>query len=358
MNDSPSPRSAGYRMPAEWEPHAGTWLTWPHDPETWPEQDAEQIESGYLQIVKAVAQGEQTHILVQDKSAEKVLHNKLRTNGVNVDQVFLYDIPTNSPWIRDYGPNFLVREKENGREVAINDWDFDSWGRKYKWELDDLAGSVIADQLECPKFKPGIVLEGGAIEVNGRGTCLTTDSCILNPNRNGGIRRERMEKFLKNYLGTPKIIWLTGNLEGDDTDGHVDNLARFVNPTTIVCSLEKNAGDANYLALKNNYDRLQAAKDQDGNPFRIIPLPTPGYVGSATERLPASYANFYITNSAVLVPAYDHPNDTKVLELLAPLFPKRNIIPIPCKTIIRGLGGIHCLTQQQPWEDNSSGNRV
>ena len=342
MNDFPA--SEGYRMPAEWEPHASTWLTWPHDPETWPNQDMEQVESDYLQIVKAIAKGEQTHILVQDKSAEETLRIKLQSNGVNMDQVSLYDIPTNDSWIRDYGPNFLVREKE----VAINDWDFDSWGRKYKWELDDLVGGIIAEQLDYLKFKPGIVLEGGAIEVNGRGTCLTTDSCILNPNRNGGIRRERMEEFLKNYLATSKIIWLSGDLEGDDTDGHIDNLARFVNPTTIVCSLEENERDVNYLGLKHNYERLQAAKDQDGNPFHIIPLPMPGYVGTEKERLPASYANFYITNHAVLVPIYDHPNDRKAQDLIAPLFPGRAIIPIPCKTLIWGLGGIHCLTQQQP----------
>ena len=346
MNNFPA--SEGYRMPAEWEPHAGTWLTWPHDPETWPNQDMEQVESDYLQIVKAIAKGEQTHILVQDKSAEEALHIKLQSNDVNMSRVTLYDIPTNDSWIRDYGPNFHVRGKEEQREVAINDWDFDSWGRKYKWELDDLVGGIITEHLELPKFKPGIVLEGGAIEVNGRGTCLTTDSCILNPNRNGGIRRERMEEFLKNYLGTSKVIWLSGDLVGDDTDGHIDNLARFVNPTTIVCALEENERDANYLGLRHNYERLQAAKDQDGNPFQIIPLPMPGYVGSKEERLPASYANFYITNHAVLVPVYDHPDDEKALELLTHLFPKRDIIPIACKTLIWGLGGVHCLTQQQP----------
>jgi agmatine deiminase len=346
MNDIPA--SKDYRMPAEWEPHSGTWLTWPHDQETWPDQDMDQVDSDYLQIVKAIAQREQAHILVQDKSAEQDLSKKLQANGVNMSQVFLYDIPTNDSWIRDYGPNFLIRENEDRREVAVNDWDFDSWGRKYKWELDDLVASVIAEQLEIPIFKPEIVLEGGAIEVNGRGTCLTTDSCILNPNRNGGIRREKMEEFLRKYIGASKIIWLSGDLEGDDTDGHIDNLARFVNPTTIVCSLEENERDANYLGLKHNYERLQAAKDQDGNPFQIIPLPMPGYVGTKKERLPASYANFYIINNAVLLPVYGHPNDEKALEILTPLFPEREIIPISCKTLIWGLGGIHCLTQQQP----------
>jgi agmatine deiminase len=350
MNDTPS--SDGYRMPAEWEPHKGTWLTWPHNPETWPGQNMDQVESDYLQIVKAIAQGEQAHILVQDKHAEKDINNKLQANGINMSQVFLYDIPTNDSWIRDYGPNFLVCDEE--RKVAITDWDFDSWGRKYKWELDDLVSSIIAEQLELPKFKPEIVLEGGAIEVNGLGTCLTTDSCVLNPNRNDGIRRERMEEFLNNYLGASKIIWLSGDLEGDDTDGHIDNLARFVNPTTIVCALEKDERDANYLGLKQNYERLQSAKDQDGNPFQIIPLPMPGYVGSKEERLPASYANFYIANHAVLVPVYDDPHDQEALDLITSLFTEREIIPIRSNALIWGLGAVHCLTQQQPRGDKPS----
>ena len=339
-------------MPAEWELHSGTWLTWPHNPKTWPNQDMKQVESDYIQIIKFISEGEHTHILVQDKTVEKLLKNKLKTTGINMNRVTLYDIPTNDSWIRDYGPNFLVREFEGQREVAINDWDFDSWGRKYKWELDDLAGTIISDQMEIPKFKPEIVLEGGAIEVNGHGTCLTTDSCILNPNRNDGIRRELMEDYLANYLGTSKIIWLSGDLEGDDTDGHIDNLARFVNPTTIVCALEDDEKDINFLGLKQNFERLQAAKDQNGNPFQVLPLPMPGYIGSQKERLPASYANFYIANHAVLVPAFDHPNDEKAVNILTPLFPARKIIPISCKTLVWGLGGVHCLTQQQPCSDN------
>jgi agmatine deiminase len=348
MNDILTPSSEGYRMPAEWEPHLGTWVTWPHNPDTWPDQDMAKVESDYLQIVKAIALGEQAHILVQNQSAEENLYTKLAANDVNMSQVFIHDIPTNDSWIRDYGPNFLIRDQAGQRVVAINDWDFDSWGRKYKWELDDLAGSTIAEELGFPCFKPGIILEGGAIDVNGLGTCLTTDSCILNPNRNGGIRRERMEEYLNNYLGTSKIIWLRGDLEGDDTDGHIDNLARFVSPTTIVCVLEENERDPNFLGLKQNFERLQAAKDQDGNPFQIIPLPMPGHVGPKEERLPASYANFYITNHAVLLPAYNHPNDAKALEIMTALFPQRTIIPIPSETLIWGLGGIHCLTQQQP----------
>jgi agmatine deiminase len=351
MSDARYPVAENYRMPAEWEPHSATWLTWPHNLETWPDQVMKQVETEYIQIIKALVPGESAHILVQDKMAEQELEILLRANNIDMSQVHFYDIPTNDSWIRDYGPNFLVQEFEGQRNLAINNWDFDSWGRKYKWELDDLVSNTISELLELPSYKPGIVLEGGAIEVNGLGTCLTTNSCILNPNRNGGIRRERMEEYLNNYLGASKIFWLSGDLVGDDTDGHIDNLARFVNPTTIVCSLEENEKDANYIGLKYNYELLLGAKDQDGNPFEIIPLPTPGYIGTQKERLPASYANFYIANHAVLVPIYGQSQDEKALNIIASLFPERKVQPISCNNLILGLGAVHCLTHQQPYSD-------
>jgi len=343
MNETPA--SLGYRMPAEWEPHSGTWLTWPHNPETWPGQDMQQVETEFLTIVQHLARDELVHILVNDDDMEKSVESTLKTHDVKMENILLHDIPTNDSWIRDYGPNFII--KTDGK-VAANDWDFDSWGRKYKWELDDLAGTIIAEESGLHHFKPEIVLEGGAIDVNGLGTCMTTESCILNPNRNNGISREEMEKILKNFLGISKILWLNGALEGNDTDGHIDNLARFVNASTIVCSVEEDKFDDNYSSLKKNHDRLKTATDQDDNPLEVISLPMPGYIGSRKERLPASYANFYISNKSVLVPVYDHPNDERALAILEPLFPDRKIIPVSCKTLIWGLGGIHCLTQQQP----------
>ncbi|MBT5471211.1 MAG: agmatine deiminase family protein [Nitrospina sp.] len=343
-NETPS--SLGYRMPAEWEPHSATWITWPHNPETWPDHDIQQVEKEFLAIVHSLASSEPTHILVNDKDMEVSVEATLKNQSVNMENIFLHDIPTNDSWIRDYGPNFLV-QKGSGK-VAANDWDFDSWGGKYKWELDDLAGTVIAEESDLHHFKPEIVLEGGAIDVNGVGTCMTTESCILNPNRNNKITRVEMKKLLQEYLGVSKIIWLDGDIEGDDTDGHIDNLARFVNPKTIVCAVEEDEGDANYPSLKKNYDRLKSATDQNDQPLKVIPLPTPGYVGSREERLPASYANFYIANKSVLVPVYGQANDRQALEILASLFPQRKIIPIPCSTLIWGLGGVHCLTQQQP----------
>ena len=346
MNETPT--SLGYRMPAEWEPHSATWLTWPHNPETWPKQDKQMVESEFLTIVRNLAIHETIHLLVSNEEMERSVKLSLKNEGIKMENIIFHDIPTNDSWIRDYGPNFIVQDKNGKRKVAANDWNFDSWGRKYKWELDDLAGTIILKESGLQCFKPEIVLEGGAIDVNRLGTCMTTQSCIMNPNRNNKISFEEMKKVLENYLGVSKIIWLTGAIEGDDTDGHVDNIARFVGPNKIVCAVEENETDSNYRNLKNNYDHLKNVTDQDNNPLEIVPLPMPGYLGSREERLPASYANFYISNKSVLVPIYDHPNDKHAIAILAPLFPNRDIIPIPSQTLIWGLGGVHCLTQQQP----------
>lgn len=335
-------------MPAEWEPHSATWLAWPHNPETWPGQNMEEVKNDFLAIVRSLAIHEPTRLLVKDEEMEKTVKATLKNKGVKMDNIFFHNIPTNDSWIRDYGPNFIVQDNLETRKVAANDWDFNSWGKKYKWELDDLAGTMVSEESGLPNFKPGIVLEGGAIDVNGLGTCMTSESCIMNPNRNNKMNREEMRGVLEDYLGISKIIWVTGVIEGDDTDGHIDNLARFVSPQKIVCAVEEDENDSNYLGLKKNYERLKTATDQDGKPFEVIPLPMPGYVGSEDERLPASYANFYISNKSVLVPVYDHLNDRRALKILAPLFPNREIIPIPSKTLIWGLGGAHCLTQQQP----------
>lgn len=346
MNDRPTPASQGYRMPAEWEPHSGTWLAWPHNPETWPGQDMSRVEQVYLEIIRALTPYESVYLLVQDPTAEARIAARLEQEGIPREQVKLYAIVTDDTWIRDYGPNFLVRQTPAGKQTAWNKWLFDAWGGKYEWENDNRAGDEIARRLGLPRFDPGIVLEGGAVEVNGRGTCLTTASCLLNPNRNGGMNRNEMEDYLKDYLGVRKIIWLGGEIEGDDTDGHIDNLARFVNPTTIVCTVDPS--ESHSAGLKNNLQTLRAATDQDGEKFTVIPLPVPERVGDAATPLPASYANFYIGNGAVLVPTYNQASDSIILKLLKPLFPNREIVGIPCQTLIWGLGGIHCITQQQP----------
>ena len=348
MNESHFPSSLGYTMPAEWEPHAATWLNWPHNNETWLNQDMSRIEEAYLEIIRALIPGEQVHMLVQDQVAHQKISALLAGNNMDTDSVHLHIIPTDDSWIRDYGPNFLVRLTPGGREVACNKWNFDSWGGKYDWDKDNAAGGAIAGKLNIPRFDPGIVLEGGAIEVNGRGICMTTESCLLNKNRNGGMDRGEMEEYLKNYLGVKKIVWLNGDLEGDDTDGHIDNLARFVNPTTILCAYEEDASEKNFQCLKSNLEILNSTTDQDGDLFNVVQLPMPGYVGDRSTRLPASYANFYIGNQAVLVPAFGKPSDLPAINIIKQFFPERTVARIPSEILIWGLGSIHCLTQQQP----------
>ncbi len=343
--DPATPASLGYRMPAEWQPHSGTWLAWPHNRETWPNTPLQEVEAVYLDIIRALVVGETIHILVNDEAGRDRAASLIERQGISNGKIRFYIIPTDDAWIRDYGPNFLIRED---RKVAMNLWRFDSWGGKYEWEQDDRAGGEIAGHLHLPSFEPGIVLEGGAIEVNGNGVCLTTEPCLLNKNRNGGLSRETMESYLKNYLGIEKVIWLTGGIAGDDTDGHIDNLARFVNPGTIVCALEENPEEINYNPLKDNYNTLLLSTDNNGGKFEVVQMPMPGPLHNGGERLPASYSNFYIGNRAVLLPTFGHPNDSRAWEILAHCFPDREIIGIPCQVLVRGLGALHCITQQQP----------
>ncbi len=339
-----TPRAAGYRMPAEWEPHAATWLAWPHNPETWPGAGTlAAVERTCLDIAAALAPGETVNILVNDAATQERAAALLEKRGIT--ECNLHVIRTDDAWIRDYGPNFLVRKDG---ALAANVWGFDSWGNKYDWQWDDAAGGAIVRHVGCPAFEPGIVLEGGAIETNGRGTCLTTASCLLNENRNGGLSRDVMEEYLKDYLGVERVLWLEGTLEGDDTDGHIDNLARFISEDTILYAHESAADDANHAGLEENRRLLEQASGPDGRPFTLRALPMPGRVESSGGRLPASYANFYIGNAAVLLPVYGHANDRKAHSVLAECFPGREVVPIDCTNLVVGLGGIHCITQQQP----------
>ncbi|MFQ5443298.1 MAG: agmatine/peptidylarginine deiminase [Nitrospinales bacterium] len=332
-------------MPAEWEPHESTWLSWPHNLETWPQEKLNAVEAVYLSMIRALVKGETVNLLVNDAQAELYVTGKLKKEGIPMSEVHLHVIPTDDAWIRDYGPNFLVR---GSSEKAINKWEFNSWGKKYEWEADNQAGNIIAKNLGLTTFRPGIVLEGGAIEVNGRGTCITTKQTLLNKKRNADINIEKMESFLRDYLGVTKIIWCEGDLEGDDTDGHIDNLVRFVNPTTVLSTWEDSASDPNYACLQNNYNILRSATDQDGQKLNVVRMPTPGYIIDGETRLPASYANFYISNAVVLLPVYDHPNDQIAANILKEYFPQREIVKIPCRDLVWGLGGIHCVTQQEP----------
>ncbi|MGH7773174.1 MAG: agmatine deiminase family protein [Candidatus Binatia bacterium] len=352
-----SPRRLGYHMPAEWEPHRSTWLAWPHNLETWPDQ-LELVKEIWAQMACVISRGEEVCLLVNDQQAQAEATKRLRDVGALMERVSVYRIPTVDVWMRDYGPTFVTK-KGNERCLAFNDWVFNGWGGKYRsYEQDDSVAKAIAALLRVPVFESEIVLEGGSIDVNGCGTCLTTEQCLMNPNRNPHLGRTEIEQVLRDYLGVDHFIWLNRGIAGDDTDGHIDDIARFVNPTTIVCAFEEDSGDENYTALQENYERLQGARDQDGRRLNIVPLPLPGPVVYEGIRLPASYVNFYIANGIVLVPTYNHSNDQLALGILGDLFPDHKVFGIPCGSLVAGLGAIHCVTQQEPLIRGSGRFRV
>ncbi len=336
-------------MPAEWERHEATWLAWPHNPNTWPGKFA-PVPDIYVQMVRALYQHERVHVCTNDAESAVRVRRLLRKAGVDFSSTIqFHEIPTNDTWARDHGPIFITRPREGRIELAATDWIFNSWGQKYgPWDLDDVVPQKIATMFELQCFIPGIVLEGGSIDVNGHGTLLTTESCLLNPNRNPSLSRADIEDYLRAYLGVTHILWLGDGIVGDDTDGHIDDIARFVNPTTVVCAVEDDPVDVNYRPLQDNLKRLQGMKDQQGRPLHVVPLCMPSPVEYEGTRLPASYANFYIANDTVLVPTYDCPNDQRALTTLQELFPLRQVVGITCTDLVWGLGAIHCVTQQQP----------
>ncbi|MFN2492240.1 MAG: agmatine/peptidylarginine deiminase [Pyrinomonadaceae bacterium] len=344
-----TPDQLGYCMPAEWLRHTATWLSWPKDTETWPGR-VPQVQNIFLRMMEALTPTEAVNLLVDDEETERAV--RARCTFPTATNIRFHRITTVDSWIRDYGPNFL--NDDQGR-VAYNDWIFNAWGNKYEeLKKDDSIPARLESLLKMPRFEPGIVMEGGSIEVNGAGCVLTTEQCLLNPNRNPGLSRQDLELYLKNYLGVSKVLWLGEGIVGDDTDGHIDDIARFVRPTVIVCAAEDDPADANYKLLQDNLARLRALTDVNGRPFEIITLPMPGVVGGistearALDRLPASYANFYIANGVVLAPVFGHTNDSRAVETLQRLLPDRRVVAINCEPLVWGMGTIHCVTQQQP----------
>jgi agmatine deiminase len=334
-------------MPAEWARHRATWLSWPHNRETWPTH-LEQVRDVWVKTIQALSPYEQVCLLVNDESTRQDVTRRLKNAGAMLDNITIFQIPTVDVWMRDYGPTFVVRDARED-PLAFNDWIFNGWGGKYKsYEDDDQIAGQIATLLRVPVFNHTVVLEGGSIEVNGRGTCVTTEQCLLNRNRNPLMSRAEIETFLKDSLGVNHVIWLGEGIAGDDTDGHVDDIARFVNPTTLVCVVEKSPQDMNYSLLQQNFERLQGARDQNGDKIAIVPLACPSPVFYEGARLPASYANFYIANEVVLVPVFDDPRDREALGILQELFPDRKVMGLPGASIVAGLGAIHCVTQQEP----------
>jgi agmatine deiminase len=357
-----TPRELGYRMPAEWERHEATWLAWPHNPEDWPGK-FQPIPWVYAEIVRLLAAHERVHILVEDARAEGRAESILRRAGANLDRVSFHQWPTNRSWTRDSGPIF-VRNVE-GR-VGLTNWHFNGWAKYPNWPLDDQVPGRVTELLGLPEWQPAlrladgsshrVVLEGGSIDTNGAGILLTTEECLLSEaqQRNPGVSREQLECVFSEYLGIEQVIWLGRGIAGDDTHGHVDDIARFVAPTTIVTCVEADTADPNHAPLAENLSRLKAARSLDGKPFSVIELPLAAEDDWARQRLPASYANFYIANDLVLVPTFQDPNDRVALNTLAELFPEREVIGIHCVDLVWGLGTLHCMTQQQPAEFGTS----
>ncbi|MDQ1523582.1 MAG: agmatine deiminase [Pyrinomonadaceae bacterium] len=343
MTKQQTPAALGYRMPPEWHEHAATWLTWPKDPLTWPER-VPQVEEIYLEIMAALAPHETVNLLVDDEATEASVRARCKFEAR--ENVRFHRIPTVDSWIRDYGPNFLL----NGRgELAYNDWVFNAWGDKYEaLKEDDAIPRRLESVLGVPRFEPGIVMEGGSIEVNGAGVVMTTEQCLLNPNRNPHLDRDGVETHLRDYLGVEKVLWLGEGIVGDDTDGHIDDIARFVAPDTIVCAVEEDPADANYELLRDNHRRLLGETDARGAAYHVHTLPMPGTVGGREDRLPASYANFYIANNVVLLPVFGHPNDARAADILQRLSPTRRVVPVNAESLVWGMGTLHCLSQQQP----------
>ena len=347
-----TPYELGYRMPAEWEQHEATWLAWPHNSTDWPGKFA-PVPWIYAEIVRLLARRERVHLVVEDAKARDRIVSILKRAGANLEQVSFHLWPTNRSWTRDTGPIFVHNKRG---EVGITDWKFNAWAKYDDSKLDDKLPGRVGKLLKVPVWEPVFkngtkcVLEGGSIDTNGQGTLLTTEECLLSEEqqRNPGVGREELERVFRDYLGMEQVIWLDCGIVGDDTHGHVDDCTRFVGPTTILTAVEPNANDANHPILAENLRRLKAARTLDGKQFTVVELPMPKPVVFRGQRLPASYANFYIANGLVLVPTFHDPNDRVALNLLAELFPAREVIGIHCVDMVWGLGTLHCLSQQQP----------
>ncbi len=328
-------------MPAEWERHKATWLTWPKDPTTFPPTILGDVEQIYVKMIEELAVGERVDLLVDDKRTEERASLMLE----NTDNIVFHQIESADVWVRDYGPIFVRGPKE----VAAIKWIFNAWGNKYaELKPDNETGMRISRATRLKMFEPGLVLEGGSVDVNGLGTGLATKQCLLNRNRNPQLNQDAIAEKLREYLGITNLVWLDHGIAGDDTDGHVDDIARFVNQNTILCMTEDDTKDENFEALKSNIETLRQARDQDGNGINLVPIEMPRRVDCEGGRLPASYANFYIGNVVVLVPTYGEPSDRVAADALRSAFPDRKIVEINCRPLVYGFGAIHCVTQQQP----------
>jgi agmatine deiminase len=348
-----TPAESGFRMPPEWEPHEATWISWPFDDELW-EGYLEPVRNDVAGLVALIARFEPVRLNVRDEECERDAKARLGKKGVRMDRIQFHVMPLNDAWFRDNGPLFVRNE---AGKVALTDWVFNAWGEKYSpWDADDAAPERVAQALGMQRFEVPVVLEGGALEVNSQGVCLTTRSCLLSQHRNPEMTQNEYERVLHEQLGLKHICWLEGGMKDDHTDGHIDTIVRFADDKTILCTLEEDEADPNHSTLLHNYQLLQNMRDHEGNPFDIVRLPTP--VKKPTlggKRLPLTYANFYVGNGFVAVPTYDDRNDERALEIIRGCFSGREVVGLPAVGLITGGGAFHCITQQQPAGDVARG---
>lgn len=346
-NGGLTPKQLGYRFPAEFEPHAATWLSWPHKEASWPGK-IHTIFPYYCQFVKELTEGEKVCINVNDVAMKNFATDQLQCAGVDLEKVEFFFHPTNDAWCRDHGPAFLVNPGADQKKIIV-DWNYNAWGNKYPpFDLDDVIPTLIAKHYGIPVFHPGIIMEGGSVEFNGAGTLITSTACLLNENRNPHLTKTQIENYLSNYYGVEQILWVCEGIVGDDTDGHIDDTIRFVNEDTVLAVIEENRNDENYELLQRNLKDLEQMRLPNGSQLNIVELPMPGEVIYDNQRLPASYANFYIANDAVIVPTYRCAKDKRAIDIIEHCFPDRKVIGIDSTEIIWGLGSFHCLSQQEP----------
>jgi agmatine deiminase len=342
-----TPKDLGYYFPAEFASHTATWLSWPHKEASWPGK-IETIYPVYAQFIKLVAEGERVNINVVNETMKQKALRHLQDVGANLSNIQFFMHPTNDAWCRDHGPAFVINPKADQKKLVI-DWGYNAWGGKYPpFDLDDNIPTLIAQHYNIPVLYPGIVMEGGSVDFNGKGTVLTTTSCLLNENRNPTLNKEQIERYLRSYYGVENVLWLGDGISGDDTDGHIDDITRFVNEDTVVTVVESNKQDENYEPLQENFRLLRKLRLENGKAMNIVELPMPSPIIYENMRLPASYANFYISNRYVVVPTFRDKNDDKALRTLETCFPGRKVIGLDSVDIIWGLGSFHCLSQQEP----------
>lgn len=341
------PAHLGYTFPAEFAKHEATWLSWPHKEASWPGK-INSIYPNYSLFVKYLAMSEWVRINVADTAMENFAKDHLLKAGVNMEKVQFFHHPTNDAWCRDHGPAFLINPIAENKKVIV-DWNYNAWGNKYPpYDLDDIIPTLIGKHFNIPVYHPGIIMEGGSVEFNGAGTVLTSTCCLLNPNRNPHLTKEQIETYLQNYYGVQQVLWVSEGIVGDDTDGHIDDTVRFVNEDTVITVIEENKSDENYKLLQTNLKELHDMRLISGKQMNVVELPMPDQVIYEDQRLPASYANFYISNQHVIVPTFRSHKDDKALQIIQSCFKDREVVGIDSTDIIWGLGSFHCLSQQEP----------